>query len=218
MSGTGAEKLALQLFLYTLLVFAAMQVAAIITGGSGSQEVFEVFADPSSYSENLAQADGPLRLILLLDVFFMIGYGGALTMTAYANAPRNRVMAWVAGLGVAALVALDIGENLTMVISLDMLAAELELSPARIGWQVGISGAKWLVAALSVVALTFTLPQDTSVERLLVWAARILLPLGAGLFVTGAFEARMLGGMLILAGMAGGFFLLALTIWLRQRQ
>jgi len=125
---------------------------------------------------------------------------------------------WVAGLGVAALVMLDIGENLTMIISLDMLNAGDQISPARIGWQAGISGAKWLVAALSVVALTFTLPQNTWLERLLVWAARILLPLGTGLFVTGAFEERMLGGLLILAGMAGGFFLLTLTIWIRQGQ
>jgi len=73
---------------------------------------------------------------------------------------------WVAGLGVAALVMLDIGENLTMIISLDMLNAGDQISPARIGWQAGISGAKWLVAALSVVALTFTLPQNTWLERL----------------------------------------------------
>jgi len=51
-----AEQLALRLFLYTLTVFGLMQVVAIATGGTGSQEMFEVFAEPAAYSENLARA------------------------------------------------------------------------------------------------------------------------------------------------------------------
>ncbi len=212
-----AEKTALQIYLFTLAVFVLMQMLVVASGGTAAQEINEVFAPAATYGENLAAGGNLLRSVLLLDLFFMIGYGGALGMTAYANAGRNLVLAWVAGIGIALLVLLDVGENTIMVISLDMLAAGGEVSPARIGWQAGISSAKWLMAALSVVALTFTLPQNTGLERLLVWAARVLLPLGVGLFTTGAFDMREVGGLFILAGMVGGFSLLAITIRVRLR-
>ena len=75
-----------------------------------------------------------------------------------------------------------------------------------------------MVAALTVASLSFVLPRGTVLELVLVWSARIALPLGAALFVTDAFGAREVGGLLILAGMGGGFVLLALTIWLRLRR
>ncbi|HHL21944.1 MAG TPA: hypothetical protein ENJ52_10525 [Aliiroseovarius sp.] len=218
MTARAAERLALALFLYTLAVFALMQGFAIFSNGAGAQELHEFYAPPSAYTYSLTEAGGALRVVLLLDLFFMIGYGGALAMTAFANRGRNPVMAVAALVGIGGLVLLDLAENVTMVLSLDLAENGTVISAGRIIAQVEISSLKWLVAALAVVALTFTLPRDTMLEKLLIWAARVMLPLGTGLFVTGAFEARLLGALLILVGMAGGFALLALTIWLRQRR
>lgn len=211
-----AEKQAFWFFLFTLVVFSCMQALTFATGGAASQEIHEVYAPLNAYSQNLGQAGAPLRIMLFLDVFFMIGYAGGLAMTVYANIVRNPLMGWIAGAGIAGLVLLDVSENLIMLHLLDLVQANVGLENAQIGWQVGISGAKWFDAGFAVVALTFVLPQNTALERLLVWSARIALPIGAGLFVTGAFEARLLGGLFILAGMGGGFAMLALTIWQRR--
>ena len=40
----------------------------------------------------------------------------------------------------------------------------------------------------------------------------------AGLLVTGAFDLLLLGGLLILTGMGGGFVALPLITWLGQRR
>lgn len=218
MKNSDWDRMALRFSVYTLAVFAAMMALALATGGAGAQEPHEVFAAPAAYTQALLDCANNLRIVLFLDVLFMIGYGGALAMTARAFAANNPVMAWVAGLGAAGLIALDIREDVFMVISLDMAEAGVALEPARIAAQAGISGVKWLIAALSVVALSFVLPQETGLERVLVWSARLALPVGAGLFVTGAFDARVVGGVLILTGMGGGFTLLAVTAWLRQRR
>ncbi len=210
------EKQAFGFFIFALMAFGLMQILVFITKGAASQEVFEVFSAPQTYTEALVNSGNSLRIMLFLDVFFMIGYGGGLSLTAYANAPRNPVFGWVTGIGIAGLLLLDLSENLIMLHALDLAQLGGTLDAAQIGWQVGISGAKWLIAALSVVALTFILPQNTLFERLLVWSARIALPIGTGLFVTGAFDARLLGGLFILVGMGGGFGLLALTIWQRR--
>lgn len=216
MSKQQAEKQAFWFFLFALAVFALMQTLVFVTGGAASQEAFEIFAAPEIYTKNLAISESSLRIMLFLDVFFMIGYGGGLSLTAYANAPRNPVLGWAAGIGVAGLLIFDLFENLIMLHALDLVQVGGALDAAKIGWQVGISGMKWLIAAFTVVALTFVLPQNTLFERLLVWSARIALPVGTGLFVTGAFDARLLGGVFILAGMGGGFGLLCATIWQRR--
>lgn len=216
MTDTDTEGYAFRFFLFALAVFLMMQTLAIITGGAASQEVHEVFSAPEIYAQNLINGGGNLRIMLFLDLFFIIGYGGALTLTAYANRAGHLMMGWVAGLGFGLVMVLDLGENLLMLQLLQLAEFGETPSLGQITWQLGISGAKWLWTSIAVVALTFTLPQNTGLERLLVWSARIALPVGTGLFVTGAVNMQLLGGLLVLVGMVGGFILLALTIWQRR--
>jgi hypothetical protein len=163
--------------------------------GAASQELFEIWREVTDYRVRLKEAGDGLRIMLFLDLLFLIGYGGAIGLSAAAHAGRNPVMAWVAGLGIALVVWLDIAENLVMLLSLELAEAGEALAPGRIAWQVGLSGAKWFSAAIAVVALTLLLPRDTGLERLLVWSARVLMPLGAGLFVTDAFGLREIGNL-----------------------
>ena len=48
--------------------------------------------------------------------------------------------------------------------------------------------------------------------------ARITMPVGAALFVSGALDQRLLGGLFILVGMGGGLGFPALVLFLRDRR
>ncbi|PHQ94709.1 MAG: hypothetical protein COB40_11705 [Marinosulfonomonas sp.] len=216
---TYVEKLRLvtRLYLVTLVIFGAQQVVSFLSGGV-SQEIFEIFADPADYSARMAAAGDSLRIILLLDMFFIIGFFTSIGMTALTHADINRAAAWIAGLGIILVAGLDLFENIHLFLSIDMVDAGQQVPAERILAQAQISAMKWLVAALVLVVFSFTLPSETALERFLIWSTRILMPLGTGLFVTGAFDARLLGGMTILIAMSGGLTLLALTSWLRLQR
>lgn len=209
---------ATQLYVYTFAVFLVGQAIGIATGGAASQEPLEFFRPSAEYQAALQSAGDGLRIMLAVDLFFMIGYGAAISLTAALFFRVAPVMAWSAGIGILAVLAADLAENLTMLLSLDQIEAGGVLEPARIAWQAGISGLKWFLAAITLVALSLILPRETLLETTLVWLARITMPVGAALFVTGAFDQRLLGGMLILAGMGGGLAILALVLHLRTQR
>lgn len=210
-------KLATRFYIFTLAVFALLQVVSISAGGHAAQEGFEIFADPADYTARLLAGGDTLRIILLGDMFFMIGYGGAIGLTAYAYRARKLPAAWVAGLGILLVVGLDLIENVTMSLSIDMVRAGLEIPVERILAQANISAVKWLTSGMVLVVFTFTLPDETLLERLLIWSTRIFLPLGTGLFIIGAFDARLLGGTIILLAMTGGLAMLAITTGRRAK-
>ncbi len=205
------------LYLVTLVIFGAQQVASFLSGGV-SQEVFELFADPADYSTRMSLAGDSLRVILMLDLFFIIGFSTSIGMTALTHADINRAAAWIAGLGIILVAGLDLLENIHLFLSIDMVDGGQQIPAERILAQAQISAMKWMVAAFVLVVFSFTLPSETALEQFLIWSTRILMPLGTGLFVTGAFDARLLGGMIILAAMSGGLALLALTTWLRLQR
>jgi hypothetical protein len=66
-----------------LLVLAAALTA--LSGGSGSQERFEVYADPAQYTAALREAGGYLRMVLAADDLFIFAYLGSLR---WASAPE----------------------------------------------------------------------------------------------------------------------------------
>ncbi len=210
-------QLASGLYIYAVTVFAIMLVLTIASGGQAGQEGFELFAEPGEYSDRMRDAGPMLRLVLLGDLFFIIGFGSAIGMTAWAYCDINRAAAWVAGLGILLVMGFDLVEDITLILSIDMVETGADLPAERILAQAQISAAKWLLSAVVVVTLTFVLPQQTLLERLLVWATRVLMPLGTGLFVTGAFDIRPLGALIILSAMFSGLVLLALTVGLRAR-
>ena len=218
MNATELQRLVIRLYAFTFLVFAAAQVFGFATGGAASQEPFEIFRPAAAYQSGLLEAGGNLRIMMALDLFFMIGYSISIGLTAVLFSRRLPLMAWAAGIGILLVLMADLAENLTMLGSLDLAQAGVDLDPGRIAWQVGISGFKWFTAALVLVALSLILPRDTWLESALVWLARITMPIGAALFVTGGLDQRLLGGLFILAGMGGGLALLALVLFLRDRR
>ncbi len=193
-----------------LLVIAA---ATAMTGNPpAGQEQFETIRDAAAYAGELAAAGPGLRRILFIDGLFMLAYTVAIGFTVMAFAPNNRPAAWLGGLGIVAVMLLDAYENATMAQSIDILQAGGTIGLDRIAYQAGISGMKWQSAAAALLAVSFVLPCETLVEKLLVWGVRVGLPVAVPIFIMGAFDARAFGGLLLLLSMSGGFVLLALVL------
>lgn len=198
--------------LAALALLLAATAISLVWGSSAEpvgQEAFETISDPAAYAGGLARADGPLRAILFVDSLFIIAYLTAVGFATAAFAGRCRPAAWFGGLAIVAVAILDALENATMVQSLDLLAVGAPLTLERIAWQASISAMKWQTAALSLFALTFTLPHETILERVLVWAMRLGLPLAVPLFVMNTFGLREIAPLGMGLAMVSGLALLA---------
>ena len=190
------------------LLLAATAVSLV--SGSG-QEPFETVSNPVAYADGLTQAEDGLRAILFIDSLFIIAY---LTAICFAIATFERKCspaAWFGGLGMIAVAILDALENATLAQSLDITALGAPLTLQHITWQASVSAMKWQVAALSLFAITFTLPCNTLVERILVWGMRLGLPLAVPLFIMDAFGLREVAPLGLGLAMLGGFALLAVV-------
>lgn len=198
--------------LAALAALLAATAISLVWGSSAEpvgQEIFETISDPTAYAGALARADGPLRAILFVDSLFIIAYLTAVGFAIAAFAGRCRPAAWFGGLAIIAVAILDVVENATMVQSLDLVAMGAPLTLEHIAWQSSISAVKWQMAALSLFAATFTLPNKTMLERVLVWAMRLGLPLTAPLFVMNAFGLREIAPLGMGLAMVAGLALLA---------
>jgi hypothetical protein len=209
-------RLAAGLSILGLLLLVLAAVLAVLSGGSASQERFEVYGDPAQYTAALKEAGGYLRMVLAADDLFILAYMGAIGFAALGFRAENPATALAAGLGVLVLGTLDFWENLTMGTSLDIAMAGETVEPARIAYQAAISAAKWNAAAIALVALTFAIPKERFFEIVLVWATRVVFPAATALFVTGAFGLRQAGLYAIYAGMLSGFVLLAIVAFNRS--
>lgn len=199
-----------------LLLVAAVAIASE-TAGLASQERFEYFQDAALYTANLREAAERLRQALFVDNLFILAYIAALSFTALGFSDNNPPAALFAGLGVAVVASLDIWENVVLSGSIDLAANGLSVAADRIGLQAAVSAAKWHAAAISSIALTFVLPQERILEILLVWAARLAIPVATALFVTDAWGLRAAGAQATRGAMLSGFVLLMIVTHRRSR-
>lgn len=193
-------------------MLAAATVISLVSGSPAEpvgQEAFETIADPAAYAAGLARADDALRTILFVDTLFIIAYLTAIGFAIAAFADKCRPAAWFGGLAIIAVAILDALENATMVQSLDLVALGAPLTLEHIAWQASISAMKWQMAALSLFAVSFTLPGESVLEQVLVWAIRLGLPLAVPLFVMNAFGLREIAPLGMGLAMLGGLILLA---------
>ncbi|MCB1517745.1 MAG: hypothetical protein KDJ19_09050 [Hyphomicrobiaceae bacterium] len=197
--------------LVSLVLIILATVVALGTEPHAGQEGFEVFADTATYVANMAAAGDRLRIVLYIDGLFMMSYTVAIGAALLAFAQNNRAAAILSGIGIVAVFLLDAFENAVMAQSINMVAAGDALEQSRIGFQAMVSAMKWQTASLILFSTSFVLPSKTFVEKLLVWGARLGLPLSVPLFVSNAFGLRTFAGPLMLLSMGGGFILLALV-------
>ena len=198
--------------LCSLALIVIMLAVSLAFDPIPSQERFEVYSDPAGYAEALKAMGAGLRAILFIDTLFLLSYTVAIGFVALVFVDNARPAAWVAGIGIILVMALDMFENATMVQSLEIAMLTDAIEPGRIALLTTISAMKWQLAAATLLAMSFVLPRESTVEKLLVWGTRIGLPVAAPLFVYNAFGLREIGGLLLLVTMAGGFALLAVVL------
>jgi len=194
-----------------LLVAGAIvgETAFPVTG----QEQFEIIYALESYARNLAGAEPAIRVVLLLDSIFILSYIGAISFAIIGFSSRNLPVAWFCGLGILVVMGLDYWENISIMISLDLVKYGEAINVQTMAQQALISSLKWHASATVLFAFSFLLPGKRLAEFLLVWGTRLGLAIAVPLFVINPFDLRAIGGLLILVSMASGFVLLAIVTW-----
>jgi hypothetical protein len=180
------------------------------------QELFETIIDPGEYSKSMANAAPALRIVLYLDALFILCFVCAIGFAVLGFAKRNPPIAWFSGITIIIVMLLDYWENFILGQSMDLLALGNAISLERILYQASVSSAKWQLAAVTLVAISFLLPNDNLLEKLLVWGTRLGLAIGVPVFILNVFELRETGVILIALTMISGFLLLAMVTWKRS--
>lgn len=202
-----------------LAAIVLLLAATIVSLTSGaSQEPFENIADPGDYASGLLSAQAGLRTILFIDSLFILTYLTAIGFATAAFASKCRPAAWLGGLSILAVAILDMLENAVMAQSLDIAVLGAAITVERIAWQTSVSAMKWQMAALALFSVSFIMPDESLLERLLVWGLRLGLPLVVPLFVMDAFGLRQAAPVGLGLTMLGGFILLAIILRTHLRQ
>lgn len=185
----------------------------ILSSGTAAQDPLETFSDPATFTAFLQAADPALRTALFLDGLFALSYAGAVGFAVIGFRDRCPPAAWASGLGILLTMVLDVSENLLMMGSLGLASAGQEITGERITLHVFVSGMKLHLAAFSLVAFTFTLPERGLVTWLMRWGGRTIMPIAAILFVTNAFGMSADASLGVFVAMTGGFALQAILMF-----
>lgn len=211
--------------LYSAGVFSVLALTLMILGsalifassGTAAQDPLETFSDAVTFSAYLQAADPALRTALFLDGLFALAYAGAVAFAVIGFHDRCPSAAWASGLGILITMVLDVSENLLMMGSLGLVNAGQEITTERITLHVFVSGLKLHLAAFSLIAFTFMLPERGLVTWLMRWGGRTLMPIAAVLFVTDAFGLSENASLGVFVAMTGGFALQAILMFREAR-
>ncbi len=209
-------RLSSRLALLAAFLILAMAGAAI-AGGGVTQQHFERAAEPRAWNAELAEAaQGTLRWFLYFDNLFVLAFSTCLVAAARGlHALRPHALSGLAIGAILGVALLDFGENLHLQVGIHRLLEAPRGMWADRGeiqlWSF-LSLMKWHLAYLSLFAFSFLVPQDTVLERLLVWSLRLaLIPIGVAVGVLTGEEAAVFE-ILRLALMLLGFLMLAAVL------
>ncbi len=189
----------------------------IASSGTAAQDPLETFSAPEAFTAFLQAADPELRTALFLDGLFALSYAGAVGFAVIGFRDRCPPAAWAGGIGILATTVLDVSENLLMLGSLGLAGSGQEISGERITVHVFVSGMKLHLAAFSLIAFSFTLPERGLVTWLMRWGGRTIMPIAAILFVTDAFGMSANASLGVFVAMIGGFALQAILMFREAR-
>lgn len=195
----------------TLMLLGSAVILA--SSGTAAQDPLETFSDPATFTAFLQAADPALRTALFLDGLFALSYAGAVGFAVIGFRDRCPPAAWASACGILVTMVLDVSENLLMMGSLGLAGAGQEITGERIALHVFVSGMKLHLAAFSLVAFTFTLPERGLVTWLMRWGGRTIMPIAAILFVTDAFGMSANASLGVFIAMTGGFALQAILMF-----
>ena len=199
-----------------LILLLAIGLISNLAEYNASQELFETIISQTDYKNTITDAAPTLRVVLFLDSLFILLYTSAICFAALAFKPQNTPVAWFVIIGIIAVMLFDYWENFTMAQSIDLLQIDEEISIGRITHQAIISAFKWQLSAIVLFSVSFVLPCEYLIEKLLVWGTRMGLAIGSPLFIINPLNLRELGIIIIASSMIGGFVLLAIVTWKRS--
>ncbi|HEY1556355.1 MAG TPA: hypothetical protein VGF94_16085 [Kofleriaceae bacterium] len=155
------RKLALYLAGCTAAVMVVMAVLGIATGAS--QELHEHFAQPQAYAMALVERGGALRVMMGLDLAFIVLY--TMFFAAEAAYLRERrqpaVLVWLGFAAIVATALLDFVEDHHILVLLDEAEAHVLPTIGAIAFQSVLSATKFSCSFIGFVAFGLAIPRDT---------------------------------------------------------
>ena len=192
-----------------LLVFA-MFLVTLVTGVS--QEKFEITQTVESYTRNLIEAQGSLRLIFTIDLIFITVFTTLFVVLPQSLKTDNKVTNAIASVALGSMLLcgfLDYYEDLHILTMLHSAVNNIRIEQPEISAQMIFSMIKFCMSYLSLFLLAFILPQKTLTEKLLKYSLWFFqLPIGV-LVYTSPDEWHLPLNLLRFVFMTSGFFLLA---------
>ena len=174
----------------------ALTLFALALATAGSQGLFQINRPAADYAALLVQRAPFLRADLGIDFIFIVVYSAfflslALVLKAWvADKPFRANVATVVHFAIGAILitgVLDAIENAHLLAMLSMAEQGQAIGQSEIAGQMVESQIKFMFSYFGLFVLSFALPQDTVIEKLIVFVFRwIQLPVGIGIFVNGA--------------------------------
>ncbi len=211
-SGMSTRRLALFLAVATAAVLIAMVGVSIATGAT--QEVHEHYQVPSEYTAGLLAHPGGLRLVMGLDIAFLVLYSAFFAALGKYLRELGRPFVWLALGAMIGTAVLDIVEDHHILALLSLAEHGRPIEDGAIAFQEVLSSTKFSLSFLALVLFGLAVPRTTT----LAWILAAFLTLGT--LVTGvlgyaappAWRASLDSGRWI--GFLAGFALAGL--WLRS--
>jgi hypothetical protein len=173
---------------------------AIMT--QGSQGLFQINRPAADFSALLVTRAASLRADLGIDFIFLCVYAAfflslSVVLKAWIrDTPTSAETAVLINTATAALLItalLDAVENAHLLAMLSMAEQGQPISQGEIAGQMIESMVKFVFSYFGLFVLSFALPQDTPIEKLVVLSLRwVQLPVGVGIFVLPPEYARPL--------------------------
>jgi hypothetical protein len=164
-----SRKLAIVLALATSVVLIAMVITGLTTGAA--QEPHEHFMAPDVYAQSLLAHRGGLRLMMALDVAFLVLY------TAFFIALARQLKSLFAWFGLGAMIVvavLDIVEDHHIIAMLESAEHGIVPDVGSIAWQAAESATKFSISYLSLVLFGLAIPRTRTIG----WVFTLYLTVG----------------------------------------
>ena len=206
------RRLALLLAAGSAIALLAMVAVSIVTGAT--QEAHEHYQPPVDYAATLLAHPGALRLLMGLDVAFLVLYTGFFAVLAAYLRGRGQ-STWLALGALVAVTLLDIIEDHHILGMLALAEHGRPIDDAAIVVQDTLSATKFSCSYLAFFLFGLAVPRTTRLG----WVLAIFLTLGTlvtavvGVGAPPSFREAFDSGRWI--GFLGGFVLVA--VWLRRQ-
>ena len=154
-----SRRLALTLVLCTSMVLAAMVIVSMITGAT--QEAHEYYATPAAYAAGLLEHAGGLRLLMGLDLAFLVLYTAMFAALVTHLRTLGRPFVTLALGFLVGTAVLDAVEDHQILTALSMAEQGQLASDAWIGFQQILSATKFALSYLGLFLLGVAIPRST---------------------------------------------------------